>query len=280
MKIIKNLLDLISNRTEKRYKKKMEKVLKGEKLKDLIKENKNILKLTEKESINITLTPQTNTAPTTSKLGGIPYLPSNKTYPINKKTGKPLHFIAQINFKEVPQLNPFPNKGILQFFIGSLWEKDYHEIRYYETISNIDKKNTDIPELKLLDSEESPVLKESKMTFNRQIEYVSMDDFRYEQFLDKDLREKLGFDTTEIKKVSDLDLSGIGSKLGGYAFSTQGYHRYNKSTQQYDTVLLQLDSDKDEFIMWGDSGVGAFFIQETDLKKSNFKDTYFSWNCY
>lgn len=52
-----------------------------------------------------------------SKFGGLPYLPKGFDYPQDFE-GKYLFFIAQINFAEVLPLDSFPERGILQFYIG------------------------------------------------------------------------------------------------------------------------------------------------------------------
>ncbi|MFM8488298.1 MAG: DUF1963 domain-containing protein, partial [Bacteroidota bacterium] len=54
--------------------------------------------------------------PWQSKIGGLPYMPKNMTWPATPG-GQPLFFLAQINFSEMPALSPFPDKGIVQFFI-------------------------------------------------------------------------------------------------------------------------------------------------------------------
>ncbi|HNI26728.1 MAG TPA: YwqG family protein, partial [Leptospiraceae bacterium] len=51
-----------------------------------------------------------------SKFAGSPYLPKNKKHPLTKK-GEHLYLLAQINFEEMPELHPFPQKGLLQFWI-------------------------------------------------------------------------------------------------------------------------------------------------------------------
>lgn len=56
------------------------------------------------------------TMPWESKLGGDPYLKVGMEYP-KASNGEYLRLLAQINFEEVPHLEPFPQKGILQFFI-------------------------------------------------------------------------------------------------------------------------------------------------------------------
>jgi len=54
--------------------------------------------------------------PWNSRLGGVPYMPHGFSFPLNKM--HPLLFLAQINFCEVPPLEAFPDKGMLQFYIG------------------------------------------------------------------------------------------------------------------------------------------------------------------
>lgn len=56
-----------------------------------------------------------------SKLGGVPYFPKGMEYPSvleGEFAGKPLQLLAQLNFAELPHLEGFPEKGILQFFAG------------------------------------------------------------------------------------------------------------------------------------------------------------------
>ena len=70
---------------------------------------------------------------------------------------------------------------------------------------------------------------------------------------------------------------GSGSKLLGYPFFTQDDPRYDNTP--YDTLLFQLDSTE-EYVIWGDSGVGNFFINNEKLKNHDFSDVLFSWDCY
>jgi len=57
-----------------------------------------------------------------SKFGGVPYLPKGYDFP-KDSDGKYMHLLAQLNFEEifaqVPYLAPFPNQGILQFYISN-----------------------------------------------------------------------------------------------------------------------------------------------------------------
>lgn len=53
-------------------------------------------------------------------------------------------------------------------------------------------------------------------------------------------------------------------------------------TSPYDTLLLQIDtdgSDKVDYVMWGDSGVGNFFINHKKLAQLDFSDVFYTWDC-
>ncbi len=67
-----------------------------------------------------------------------------------------------------------------------------------------------------------------------------------------------------------------GHKLGGYPFFTQEDPR--PRADDY-LLLFQMDSDGDADILWGDCGVGNFFIREQDLKNRDFSRVLYSWDC-
>jgi uncharacterized protein YwqG len=72
-------------------------------------------------------------------------------------------------------------------------------------------------------------------------------------------------------------LSGTGHKLGGYAFFTHGDPHQYQAEPTKDVQLLQIDVDEE--IMFGDSGVAHFFINEQALKDGRFEEAYFYWDC-
>ena len=53
-----------------------------------------------------------------SKFLGTPFLPIHTEYPKDKKD-IPMILLAQINFEEIPALENYPTKGILQIFISA-----------------------------------------------------------------------------------------------------------------------------------------------------------------
>jgi uncharacterized protein YwqG len=72
----------------------------------------------------------------------------------------------------------------------------------------------------------------------------------------------------------------MGHRLSGYPYFTQSDPRGDKKNIQDYILLFQLDTDDAENdIMWGDSGVGNFFIHPEDLKKRDFSKVFYNWDC-
>ncbi|WP_438870473.1 DUF1963 domain-containing protein, partial [Pseudomonas sp. L1(2025)] len=67
-------------------------------------------------------------------------------------------------------------------------------------------------------------------------------------------------------------------KIGGYASFTQEDPR-SYSHQNHTILLLQIDSDDDIDSMWGDVGIANFFIRPEDLKKKDFSNVLYNWDC-
>nr|MCR5080229.1 DUF1963 domain-containing protein [Treponema sp.] len=71
-----------------------------------------------------------------------------------------------------------------------------------------------------------------------------------------------------------------GHRISGYPYFTQYDPR--SADDGYDVLLLQIDTDDDggNQIMWGDSGIANFFIKREDLKKRDFSNVLYNWDCY
>ena len=64
----------------------------------------------------------------------------------------------------------------------------------------------------------------------------------------------------------------------GYPNFTQDDPRgYNEINEHI--LLLQIDSDDDNDIMWGDCGIANFFIHPDDLAKQDFSQLVYNWDC-
>jgi uncharacterized protein YwqG len=69
-----------------------------------------------------------------------------------------------------------------------------------------------------------------------------------------------------------------GHAVGGYPFFTQEDPR-NNGFRDHTVLLLQIDSDADANIMWGDAGVANFFIMPKALEQCDFSNVLYNWDC-
>ncbi|MEZ4960120.1 MAG: DUF1963 domain-containing protein [Saprospiraceae bacterium] len=222
-----------------------------------------------------------------SKTGGTPFLPKSARYPMNSK-GEPLFFLAQLNFGEMPRLENFPEKGILQFYINneSGLGMDYQDpfnqadfrVLYFENTVEEDAASGD--ELPMpTPVEELPIAAglSYPLAFERKEEIVPLSDYQFEKLLGEDFFEPFGERQWDIMDTYSKLNNASGHKTGGYAFFTQQDPRYRMGGLE---LLFQLDTDKAIHCMWGDMGVGHFFIQKEDLLSLDFSKTMFHWDCY
>ena len=86
-------------------------------------------------------------------------------------------------------------------------------------------------------------------------------------------------------RIFDLfNLEGPQHQVFGYPFFTQTDPRsYQENLRDLDTLLLQIDSDgtkEGDRVLWGDVGIGNFFINGEALKRGDFSRVLFNWDCY
>lgn len=241
--------------------------------------------------VNITLE-KSNGSYLQSKVGGHPYFPEEMEYPADSN-GNPLDFLAQINFAEVPKLEGYPDHGILQFYIAlnDLYgldfsnrkeQKDYRVIYHEVPGENPRKDFYRLDEIRKSAEYMSPKMSEDEylMRFNMDAAYVSPHSIHFGKFFntkDLDFFAQFGEREDEVMEVYNNLTPSLGHKIGGYPFFTQDDPRmYDESIKDW-VLLFQLDTDKS--IMWGDSGIGNFFISKEDLKKADFSKVYYNWDC-
>jgi uncharacterized protein YwqG len=220
-----------------------------------------------------------------SKIGGKPYLPKGLEYPTNSR-GEALFFLAQLNFEDMPPLENFPQKGLLQFYIDheNPFGQDYHDpfnqagfrLLFFE---NISEENAQMIEDFPLPTDDLPIAAgvSYPITFEKQEEIVPLSDFHFEKLLGEDFFKAFGGHQWDIMdSYAKLHNSG-GHKVGGYAFFTQQDPRYRLGDLE---LLFQLDTDPAIQCRWGDMGVGHFFIKKEDLLNLDFSKAMFYWDCY
>ena len=230
-----------------------------------------------KPCMKITLT-DTKPSIFESKVGGLGYIPHDKDFPTDSN-GNQLRLLAQIECEKI-QLDGFMKTGLLQFWILNdnvlgmdVWgttNQDGFRVIYYPEIDKTVTKNE--IERKFVKNKYDddpyyfPVFRECGMNFkkseNRFIEYSEeIPEEVYEEVYDEN----------------------SGHKVGGYPVFAQSDPRLDdKMPEYYDFLLFQLDTDcigEEDVVMWGDSGVGNFFINSEKLKQCDFSDVLYNWDC-
>jgi uncharacterized protein YwqG len=253
---------------------------KTEKYKKVLEKYQDKIDASIKPYIEINASKSSNLSPLQSKFGGIPYLKDKQDYPKSSK-GEFLYLLAQINFAEVPNIVPFPNKGILQFWITpndlgidfeDLTQKDTFRAIYYPEVS---------PDNLVTDFDFLPELEADALPFDGDCEYAL-------NFMPKEMPAIItDYQFEEIFGEYDEELFDAhaetylfeGHRIGGYAnFAQDDPRGYTQKLADKNILLLQIDTDDKNNIMWGDCGVGNFFINEEDLKNCDFSNVMYNWD--
>ncbi len=226
-----------------------------------------------------------------SKFGGRPYLPQSTPYPTTSN-GQHLFLLAQINFAQVPRLEPFPRKGILQFYIADdgqygmnyddLTTQERFRVLFFPQVVEDEKELvTDFGFLPK--PTKFPISKPHSLTFARRYAPISAGDYRFESaVLGKDISHS---ERTlwEIQRVyfDGFDVGGE-DKIGGYPEFLTKHDRYDprekqaRKEEEYEILLLQTSDT------WfgGERGTLRFFIREQDLRKRDFSRVmyYCDWD--
>lgn len=263
---------------------------------------RRIKKETEIPCVAIKLT-DTKPSVFESKVGGIGYVPHDGNFPADSK-GNQLRLLAQIECEKI-KLDEFPKQGLLQFWImnddvyGADFDnnakQDTFRIVYHETVdksvSESEIKSKIIPnEYEKNNDDCMPMDGEYGLDFSESTNFMTENDFRFDKEFCKrynamnplktiDSYDDLDFDLEEFEDYESYLEYDNGHKIGGYPYFTQYDPR---DDDKYDFLLLQLDSDfgaDNDKLMWEDSGVCNFFINSGNLKRLDFSDVVYNWDC-
>ena len=136
-----------------------------------------------------------------------------------------------------------------------------------------------------------PVEKEYGLLFSFEKEGMTFSDYcyektfveRYNKIFSKKIEDFCDLDNNIFDIVIDNDIRENNHKINGYPeFAQNDPREYAENLRRYDTLLLQIDSDfydNEWRILWGDAGTCNFFINREDLKKRNFEDILYNWDC-
>lgn len=198
----------------------------------------------------------------------------------------PLRLLAAIFCSELPPNDLFPKKGVIRFYIANddLYGADFDAPTRQKDFRVL----YDPDEYKFVTGEygnrddEFAVCGSHRVKFN----YIEKDpltfcDYRFDDCFDTAVSK--GFLTSDCRDDDDF-MEAIGSdvsKLGGYPMFTQYDPRESREElQKYDVLLFQLSSDYGGKVMFGDGGICNFFIPSEKLKRLDFTDVLYNWDCY
>lgn len=232
-----------------------------------------------------------------SKLGGSPSLPKGMDWPSWK--GTPLAFLAQIDLSELPRpipLEHWPSDGMLYFFYDAeqqTWGFDPNDRGSWRVLYS--PGPTPPPT--------SAVMPESAFPeFALRFEQIhSLPEIERSGVSAKDVPDET-FDRFEELKLLPFDGEPL-HQMGGYPDPVQNDDMelecqlasngvYCGGDREVDPraagleggagdwqLLLQIDTDEDVDMMWGDAGMLYFWIRTEDLKKRDFSNVWMVLQC-
>lgn len=222
-----------------------------------------------------------------TRIGGPAWLPDGEAWPCGRD-GRPMEFLAQLDFAELPPLPDYPVSGLLQFFVA-------RDDRYGADFDDPARSDVHLawrpesptggrlhpqPALEELDS--SPFDDESVRASGLSLRAApgsrlpSQDSVAVEQVL-----AEMGIaDAANVGDLLDplLDADEPPNQfVGGHPRFVQWDFRKPGFRDDYDRVLLQLDSRSG--LIWGDCGWAVFMIRRADLLVCDFSRPAFTWDC-
>ena len=253
---------------------------------------------------------------TDTKLGGLPYWPAALTYPTTPK-GQKLMLLAQLRLTDFGGDPRLPDHGLLQFFIDAVddcsgmdfddatnqagFRVVWHEA-VDETLTEDEVRALGMPVSTVGFHEDfigNPLNGEFALHVEPATWWMTTEDERSKKvFCDLCCQMKgeqwmAGrtdwfdlFDNKGVDRFYDLlKVPEPSHVVLGYPFFTQYDPRAGALMDEFDTLLLQIDSEGErgtgkDLILWGDVGVGGFFINGEALKRGDFSRVLFNWDCY
>ncbi len=205
--------------------------------------------------------------------------------------------LAQLNFAELPHLDGFPDRGILQFFITAddMYGMDPDDptaqsgfrVIYHAEVGTLTFPNPAQPDP---DALMVPFEGSFRLAARAATMPMTVSDWRFEQAIADSWRRRMESEpepeltraAREVLLDAEEDGSNadaFGHQIGGYPFFTQTDLREGiADLQRHTTVLLMIDSVGD--IDWGDAGVATFLIEPDRLRRCDFSHVLYTWDCH
>lgn len=220
-------------------------------------------------------------------VGGRVWIPEGEVWPTTSE-GAPLQFLAQLDFAELPPIVDFPHTGVIQFFTNA---DDLYGANFDDLFAGAFRViwRPVLPDSGAL--MESPPAEEDYSPLSRKLRQASR---RLVPRPAAMLPSAFGADVAAYVPAV-LDRPGSDAivdwmdghetanrevhHVGGYPGTTQDDFRREARYASLDRVLLQLWSETDGSIMWGDMGQSSFTISQADLRALRFDRVVFHWDC-
>ncbi|MEH6852900.1 YwqG family protein [Bacillus pseudomycoides] len=237
-----------------------------------------------------------NIAVGTSKFGGFPDLPDALEIPM--KHDIPLQFIGQLNLEEVQPYhkgNPLPTKGMLYFFYDAEEQpwgfdpKDIggHRVLYAENIEKLKRREITIETFppSLISFQETWTLTKEKIgktglsdddewDFYKEIEEVYIGEGY--NGLHHLLGSAQAIQSEEMAEECHLVTQGF---YFGNAYPSNIERKCLSGSPRDWMLLLQIDTNDESQMYWGDTGLLYFWIKKEDLLQKNFENTWLILQC-
>ncbi len=161
-------------------------------------------------------------------------------------------------------------------------QQDNFRVIYFPEISfNLDDILTDFSFLPPIKDYYFPIEKGCcAIDFSYQISPIGFRDYQFNIF-DSDKQDE-NIDQQPDEETYSKFFPCNGHKIGGYPHFTQDDPRYLLEEDEDPYILLfQMVSqdNKSIYIMWGDCGVANFFIKKSALKRLDFSQVLYNWDC-
>jgi uncharacterized protein YwqG len=210
--------------------------------------------------------------------------------------GAPMRMLAAIWCSEVHGVPDFPDSGILRFFIADndmygMSEK-LNDGRNFRVLYTEDENafgdapwvESSVPDPH---GEPFPIKGCYPVRFEPKMGTILSSDYRFIPAVERALC-RVGiesFDSLSEDARDELISANAygGHRIGGYPCFEQTDPREDEDYRRYDTLLLQLVSHDDAqgrpLIRFGDDGGCQFFISREALRRRDFSDVLYTWDC-
>ncbi len=219
-----------------------------------------------------------------SKFGGMPYRPKGAAWPVGR-SGKPLHFLAQIDLGQANKegaLPDLPRQGLLQFFLAQSdatyeqmqahpdWGDPSAKVVYWpEIVKDNTALSHEVPDFSSDDFDNDGFNPpEHAMGFVTDTEIPSSLDALLQFTEPKNAHTGVGEDYQQAENNSKVQPNG--HRLRGYPMVINAYFPPAEDWQ----LLFQFDGDDYGKQLYGENGAMGgwlgFFVRGSDLKKLDF----------